>query len=145
MIVDRILQRLSRQLGFSLTLGEGVLDMLKHYPWPGNVREIESLLGRAATQMNTNGAIELSHLPNTLRYVNKISPGEQTTPTIQSLSDVERETIIRTAQLCRGNATQMALALGISRTTLWRRLKELNVQAGDYRRNRASSASPAGK
>ena len=145
MIVDRILQRLSRQLGFSLTLGEGVLDMLKHYPWPGNVREIESLLGRAATQMNTNGAIELSHLPNTLRYVNQISPGEQTTPTIQSLSDVERETIIRTAQLCRGNATQMALALGISRTTLWRRLKELNVQAGDYRQNRASSASPAGK
>jgi transcriptional activator for dhaKLM operon len=145
LIVDRILQRLARQLGYSLTLGQGVLDVLKRYPWPGNVREIESLLGRAATQMNAKGVIELTHLPNSLRYVNQILPSEQTIPTIQSLSDVERETIIRTAQLCRGNVTQMALALGISRTTLWRRLKELNVQAGDYRQSRTSSALSAGK
>jgi len=146
LIVDRILQRLSRQLRHTLTLGEGVLDVLKRYPWPGNVREIESLLGRAATQMNANGVIELTHLPSSLRYVNQILPNDPTIPTIQSLSDVERETILRTAQLCRGNATQMALALGISRTTLWRRLKELDIQVGDYRQNRTSSSiSPAGR
>ena len=144
-VVDRILQRLSRQLGYSLTLGHGVLDVLKRYPWPGNVREIESILGRAATQMNTNGVIELTHLPNSLRYVNQVLPSGQTVPTIQSLSDVEREAIVQTAQLCRGNVTQMALALGISRTTLWRRLKELNVQAGDYRQSRASLPSPLEK
>jgi transcriptional activator for dhaKLM operon len=137
-IVDRILQRLSRQLGHSLTLGQGVLEILKHYPWPGNVREIESLMGRAATQTNTNGVIELTHLPSSLRYINQILPNEQAAPAIQSLRDVEREVILRAAQLCRGNITQMALALGISRTTLWRHLKELDIQVGDYRQSRTS-------
>jgi transcriptional activator for dhaKLM operon len=95
--------------------------------------------------MNANGVIEIAHLPNSLRYVNQILPNDQTTPTIQSLSDVERETILRTAQLCRGNTTQMALALGISRTTLWRRLKELDIQVGDYRQSRISSISSTEK
>jgi transcriptional regulator of acetoin/glycerol metabolism len=133
LVVDRILRRLSRQLNYPLALGQGVLDALKRYPWPGNVREIESVLGRAATQASVKGVIELVHLPSALRYVNQIPAGEQTIPNIQSLSEVQRETIMRTAQLCRGNVTRMAQALGISRTTLWRHLKELHVEVGDYR------------
>lgn len=135
LIVNRILQRLSRQLGYALNLGEDVMDVLKRYPWPGNVREIESLLGRAATQLGAHGNIELKHLPNSLHYVNQILPDGQSVPTIQSLKTVEKETILHTAHLCRGNVTQMARALGLSRTTLWRRLKELDIQAKDYRQS----------
>jgi len=131
--VNRILRRLSRQLSRPLTLGHGVLDVLKHYPWPGNVREIESVLGRAATQTNTNGVIEFEALPNAIRFVNQISPDDHTLPNIQTLSEVQRETIMRTAQLCRGNVSRMAQALGISRTTLWRHLKDFDVAIDDYR------------
>jgi len=133
LVVDRILRRLSRQLSYPLTLGQGVLDVLKRYPWPGNVREIESVLGRAATQAGVTGVIEFEHLPSSLRYINQLSPGDQVIPNIQSLNEVNRETIMRTAQLCRGNVTRMAQALGISRTTLWRHLKKMDVQVGDYR------------
>jgi transcriptional activator for dhaKLM operon len=133
LVVDRILRRLSRQLSHPLSLGQGVLEVLKRYPWPGNVREIESILGRAATQVGTNGIIEFTHLPSALRYVNKIIPGDHPIPNFQSLSEVKRETIMRTARLCRGNVTRMAQALGISRTTLWRHLKEFDVQVKDYR------------
>jgi transcriptional activator for dhaKLM operon len=133
LVVERILRRLSRQMDYSLTLGPGVLDALKRYPWPGNVREIESVLGRAVTQVGQNGIIEFGHLPNTIRFVNHISPSDQALPDIQSLSEVERETIMRTAQLCRGNITRMAQALGIGRTTLWRNLKKLEIEIGDYR------------
>lgn len=133
-VVDRIIKRLSRQLGYSLTLGEGVIDVLKRYPWPGNVREIEAILGRIAVQVDTTGLIEIKHLPESIRYVNHIPAGEQAVPTFQSLDDVERETILRTAELCRGNMMQMSHILGISRTTLWRRLKAYQINLQDYRK-----------
>ncbi|HVN14814.1 MAG TPA: dihydroxyacetone kinase operon transcriptional regulator DhaR [Anaerolineales bacterium] len=133
LVVDRVVKRLSRQLGHSLILGEGVIDLLKRYPWPGNVREIEATLGRAAIQVGASGVIEITHLPNSIRFVNHLPPGEQTIPNIQSLDEVEREVILQTAQLCRGNVTQMAHALGVSRTTLWRRLKVLQISPRDYR------------
>jgi len=132
-VVDRIIKRLSRQLGYSLTLGEGVNDVLKRYPWPGNVREIEATLGRLALQVGTTGLIEIKHLPESIRYVNHLSADEQALPTFQSLDDLERETILRTAELCRGNMMQMSHVLGISRTTLWRRLKTYQIDPQDYR------------
>ena len=133
-VVDRIIKRLSHQLGYSLTLGEGVVDVLKRYPWPGNVREIEATLGRLAIQDGTSGFIEIKHLPESIRYVNHLPAGEQTIPTFQSLGEVERETILHTAELCRGNTMQMSQVLGISRTTLWRRLKAYQINPQDYRK-----------
>ena len=133
LIADRVIKRLSRQLGHRLSLGEGVNDMLKRYPWPGNIREIEAVLGRAAIQVGARGVIETTHLPSSLRFVNHLPAGEQTIPAIQSLDEVERETILQTAQFCRGNVTQMAHALGVSRTTLWRRLKIFQITPQDYR------------
>ncbi|MGA7194403.1 MAG: sigma 54-interacting transcriptional regulator [Anaerolineales bacterium] len=133
LIADRVIKRLSRQLGHRLRLGEGVNEMLKRYPWPGNIREIEAILGRAAIQVGAKGVIEIAHLPNSLRFANHLPAGEQTIPAIQSLDEVERETILQTAQFCRGNVTQMALALGVSRTTLWRRLKVFQITPQDYR------------
>ncbi len=133
LIVDRILHRLSYQLGYSFELGLGIMDVLKRCVWPGNVRELESVLGRAAMQVGPKGVIELTHLPGSIFYVAETPKGPQAQPTVQPLAQIERETILRTTQLCRGNVTQMALALGISRTTLWRKLKEFSIQAKDYR------------
>jgi transcriptional activator for dhaKLM operon len=132
-VVERVIKRLSRQLGYSLSLGEGVMDLLKRYPWPGNVREIEALLGRAAIQVSATGLIETQHLPNIVHFINHLPTGDQPIPIVQSLDEVERETILRTAQLCRGNVTQMAQVLGIGRTTLWRRLKMLQITPQEYR------------
>ena len=133
LVVDRVLNRLSRQLGYSLSLGEGVMDILKRYPWPGNIREIEAIMGRVAIQVSSTGLIEAQHLPNTIRSITHLPISDQAIPAVQSLGEVERETILRTAQLCQGNVTQMAQVLGIGRTTLWRRLKILQITPQDYR------------
>ncbi len=50
-IVDRILIRLNKQLGYKVSLVPEVMDVFKKYPWPGNIREMEAVLGRAATQV----------------------------------------------------------------------------------------------
>jgi transcriptional activator for dhaKLM operon len=101
LIADRVMKRLSRQLGYPRSFGKGVIDLLKRYPWPGNIIEIEAVLGHAAIQVGAKGVIEVTNLPNSIRFINRLSPGEQTISAIQSLDEVECETILRTAQFCR--------------------------------------------
>ncbi|NJN45798.1 MAG: hypothetical protein HC808_04180 [Candidatus Competibacteraceae bacterium] len=67
-----------------------------------------------------------------------IEPGEWLPPQPQAkpgglskLEHMEREEIMRLMELFRGNLGQVAKELGISRTTLWRRLKDYNLQTGN--------------
>jgi transcriptional activator for dhaKLM operon len=133
LVVDRVLRRLSSQLGYSISLGKGVMEALKRYSWPGNVREIEAVLGRAAAHVSASGIIELGHLPSALRYSRQLMQEEQQASALQTLQETEREAIIRAAKLCRGNISQMSMALGVSRTTLWRRLKAFEIDPRAYR------------
>ena len=49
-----------------------------------------------------------------------------------TLAELERQAILRCAHACKGQVSQMAQHLGISRTTLWRRLKLLEIDPADY-------------
>ncbi len=136
LVVERILTRLSQQLGYHILLAPGVMEILKKYPWPGNIREVESVLGRAAIQASmTDGRIELAYIPSHVRTVHILGPNPGVVPSVNSLEEVERETILRVAQACRGNVTRMADVLGIGRTTLWRKLKCLAIDPDEYRRH----------
>ena len=131
-LVTRIMARISRQLDRNFILETGVLELLSQYAWPGNVRELEAVLGRAAAQAGPTGIIVPLLLP-----VHIQNPGDhfhaKRTPEIQPLYKLERESILQAAEACKGNASEMAKLLGIGRTTLWRRLKEMNIELAEYR------------
>jgi len=131
LIVDRIINRFSRQIGHPIRLGDGVMDVLRHHPWLGNVREIEATLGRLV--IGSTGMIEKKRLLESLQLASQLAADEQTPPALHSLKEAERETILRTARSLSGNVTQMSQILGVSRTTLWRRLKDLQINLDDYR------------
>ncbi len=130
MLTERILERLERQLGHSLTLSSEAMAAIKHYRWPGNIRELESVLGRASVQAGPGGIIQPIHLPETIFNPYKESNG---TLTMSTLYNVEREAFLQAAQTCKGNVSDMARRLGISRTTVWRRLKEMQINPDDFR------------
>jgi transcriptional regulator of acetoin/glycerol metabolism len=135
LVAERILTRLTRQLGYPVTLEPEVMDVFRKYAWPGNIREMEAILGRAATQVGGAGAIGLAHLPNQVRLM-EANP-RQIKPLLQvqvsSLSEMERETILLMMQMYRGNVSRMAHVLNIGRTTLWRKLKEHSIDPNEYR------------
>ena len=127
LVVDRILARLSVQLDRPLRLTPDANEAIKKYPWRGNVREIESVLTRAAMQTAPGIELNISRLlpPNPTGL---ISPAIQDAGiSIKSIQDLEHEAIQQAARIYNGNLTLMAQSLGISRTTLWRRLKLLNI------------------
>ncbi len=133
-LIERILSRLHKQLASPLELEPGVMDLLKTYSWPGNVRELEAVLGRAAVQCGPAAQIGLIHLPAYLQQ----PPGKdkQAGSGLRPIIEVERESILSAAQACKGNVSAMAKALGLGRTTVWRRLKEMEIDVDVYRYNR---------
>jgi len=135
LVADRILTRFTRQLGYPVSLAPEVMDVLRKYAWPGNIREMEAVLGRAATQVAGTGVIGPAHLPHNVRLMEAnpqtVKPFVQVN--ISSLSEMERETILLMVQMYRGNVSRMAQVLDISRTTLWRKLKDYGIDPGEYR------------
>ena len=134
LVVHRILTRFEKQLGYKVLLAPDVMDVFKKYLWPGNIREVEAVLGRAATQVAGTGLIGLSDIPGNVRRMEAIPQNLRPLLQVSSLGEMERETILLTAQMQRGNVSRMAHALGVSRTTLWRKLKSYGIDPEEYRR-----------
>lgn len=133
MVVDRILSRFKKQLGYEISLTPEVVDVFRKYPWPGNVREVEAVLGRAAMQVSSAGTIGLGQIPANVRRMEFVPPNSQPLLQVGSLDEMERETIMLTMQMQRGNVSRMAQALGVGRTTLWRKLKSYGIDPKEYR------------
>jgi two-component system response regulator AtoC len=94
-----------------------VMDFLLRYPWPGNVRELENTIERAVI-LAKGPRVELGDLvQKNSPLVKRASPG-------QSLSDVEREHILNVLKDSGGNLAKAARVLGISRATLYKKVKD---------------------
>lgn len=134
-LLDRIIERLSSQLQSKLDLAPGVIEVLTQYNWPGNIRELEAVLGRAVVQAGFSGVIKPIHLPNYIQYPKNYSEEEVAKRDIRPIDELESEAILQAAEACRGNASEMARLLGVGRTTLWRRLKSIGISLDEYRNN----------
>lgn len=98
-----------------------VVDILKEYEFPGNVRELANTIERAVIVASGN-RIELSDLPEALRAAVLVQRKRQRP---QSLAEVEAEYVTETLSATRGNKTEAARILGISRKNLYERLARL--------------------
>lgn len=95
------------------------MEVLESYEWPGNVRQLISALEYAAVTAAGN-SIELSDLPDYL-FQQKNTKGEK--------KPLGREEIESTLSRFKGNKTLAAKHLGLSRVTLWKKLKEIGLGA----------------
>jgi DNA-binding NtrC family response regulator/tetratricopeptide (TPR) repeat protein len=122
-----LLERMSVQYGLGeLELHEDVLELLSGYDWPGNARELESEILKAALKAG-KGTIRICHLSPTLIMggARRVTPARDDLRTRMNLA--EKAEII--GALCRfgGNRSKAALALGLKRTTLVSTMKRLGI------------------
>jgi DNA-binding NtrC family response regulator len=101
------------------------LAALTAYSFPGNVRELENLMERAFA-MGAREQIALNDLPSLSKAPVTATP--VTSPeTVPALADIERELILKALAVFKDDKEAAARALGISRRTIYRRLKEYGV------------------
>lgn len=129
-LTQQIIERLHKQ---PLKMAPGTIDVLEKYAWPGNIRELEANLERAITQARGSDTLNLFHFPQHIREPLRKDYLQEPSAQVKSIDEVERETIIQAARRCNGNVTMMADRLGISRSTVWRKMKALNLSAKQFR------------
>jgi len=112
--VERHKEKLGRS---ELRLDASCLDALQAYSWPGNIRELENAIERAAV-LTTDGTISEEYFPPALR---DDMNGRTSGSARRSLAEVERQHIETVLRLTGGNRKQAAEILGISPSTLWRK------------------------
>ena len=104
-----------------------VINLLMHYGFPGNVRELENVIERGVALSNGT-AIEVAHLPEDLRELN-IRTFRKQEGRIPSLEEQEMAYIKWVLSEVGGNKTLAAQVLGIDRVSLWRKLKRYGLEA----------------
>ncbi len=109
-----------------------VVDVLRRYPFPGNVRELESVIERAVIH-SEDGLIRVMDLPDVVRTRHSLQPQTPIPQPTLTLEEAEREAIIRAGWAHQGTATSMAQALGINRSTLWRKMKQFGLSIHDFK------------
>src|SRR5262249_45223506 len=126
LLAEVFLKRFGERQGRALRLSAGAIECLFRYAWPGNVRELENAMERTAILARSE-TIEPGDLPPHVGA--GVVPGPA--PALeaeQTLAEAERTHIIRTLERCGGNHSRAAEALGIGRTTLWRKLKDYGIE-----------------
>jgi two-component system response regulator AtoC len=124
-LVNHFLRRFNRRFRRDVRgIAPDALAALSAYDFPGNVRELENLVERAFA-MGAREQITLGDLPS-LAKPPVVAPGAAT-GAIPQLADVEKELILRALAYYTDDKEAAARALGISRRTIYRRLKEYGM------------------
>jgi two-component system, NtrC family, response regulator AtoC len=112
-------------------LSPEAMDALLRYDWPGNIRELKGAIDSGVT-LATGNQITFQDLPLTVaqaQFGTSAHLGEKVGQ--MNIHNNEMRLIVRALEETRGNRTEAAKKLGISRRTLHRRLKELNLPESD--------------
>ncbi len=135
------LARIGEQPGLrELGITEGALSLLAAYDWPGNVRQLQAVLFRAAVFCESD-ALTATDFPQLLDMIGSENPTLLSTPVqentgvmlytadgnLRPLEDIEADVIRLAIGLYRGRMTEVARRLGIGRSTLYRKLSELGI------------------
>jgi DNA-binding NtrC family response regulator len=106
-------------------LSTEVLALFEAYDWPGNVRELANTVERAVIVADGE-RVEAAHLPDALRAS---ATGQRRGRRLRTLAELEADYIAETLEAVRGNKSEAARILGISRKNLYEKLARYKAEA----------------
>ncbi|MFI5378695.1 MAG: sigma-54-dependent transcriptional regulator [Tepidisphaerales bacterium] len=131
-----LLDEICRQNGFEpREIDASLLEAFAEYDWPGNVRELKNVL-ESLVVLSGKLTLSADDLPEKFfpeKATTAAATAETGQPAIEAadelnLSRLSKQTILKALESCRGNRTEAAKQLGISRRTLHRRLNEFGLR-----------------
>ena len=127
-LVHHFLDRYAR--GENLQVTAAAMKSLLQYDWPGNIRELENCVARAVT-LGDHRTIDVGDLPPAIRSESSLpsmtSIEDSASLSTTALAEMERMTILRVFEQAGGDKALAGKMLGISRATLYRKLKRYSI------------------
>ena len=129
--------------GENVQVSAAAMKVLLQYDWPGNVRELENAIARALA-LGDRRNIDAKDLPPTiLESQEQSSAASQSSGlTTTALADLERLTILRVFEQAGGDKALAGRMLGISRATLYRKLKRYQIPLRQAEKSSVPDAVP---
>jgi two-component system, NtrC family, response regulator AtoC len=128
MLVHHFLDRYAPNDNLQVT--PAAMKSLLQYDWPGNIRELENCIARAVT-LGDRRTIDVIDLPPAIRSDQGssviVSAQDSASLSTTALAEMERMTILRVFEQANGDKALAGKMLGISRATLYRKLKRYNI------------------
>ena len=114
--------------GENIPITPAAMKSFLQYDWPGNVRELENCIARAIA-LGDHRTIDVGDLPPAIRTAGDggVSGADASTLSTTALADLERMTILRVFEQAGGDKVLAGRLLGISRATLYRKLKRYQI------------------
>lgn len=139
-LVNLFINRMNKKYDTKISqVSNEVIEILMKYDWPGNVRELENFIEKATILSNgfhidpgfvINSLLNEENILKNDYIINDIDENDDhISIRLSSLSDIELQVIEQANKIYKGDKTDLANILGISRTTLWKRLKEIEESA----------------
>jgi sigma-54 dependent transcriptional regulator, acetoin dehydrogenase operon transcriptional activator AcoR len=119
-----LLKKISNKLGMkNVDYDRSILNYLKSYHWPGNIRELENYIERAVV-LSQGKRLTIEHFPK--KVFEQIFL--QNNVKLTTLEKVERESIKKALDVFEGNISKTSELLGITRKTLYKKIKDYNLE-----------------
>ena len=129
LLINSFLKQYNITKGASVSrIAEDAMEILLNYDYPGNIRELENIIEHAGV-LCQGEVIERRHLPMYIQAAS-VQVAEDPISRIHGLEEraqQEREVLVATLKKHRWHRQKVAQALGIDRTTLWRKMKKYNI------------------
>jgi len=129
LLIKHFLKHFNNKFGKNITtIDEHAQALLRNYAYPGNVRELESIIAHAVIMADGN-TLTVRDLPDDVRQgiCQPLALPNYATQDIPTVGAMEEDLIRATLEKLGGNQTKTAKSLGISRSTLWRKMKAYNI------------------
>jgi DNA-binding NtrC family response regulator len=127
-----------------LQVTAAAMKSLLQYDWPGNVRELENCIARAVT-LGDHQTMDVKDLPPAIRTDHSAGsdPGSADAASLSTtaLAEMERMTVLRVFEQANGDKALAGKMLGISRATLYRKLKRYNIGLREEAREKELGAA----
>lgn len=112
-------------------ISSDALNFLSRLPYPGNIRELKNLVERTILVSGKSVLDATDFDAQYLRHDEPAKAAEGTSFAGMTLDEIERQTILQALEQHKGNLSQVAMSLGISRAALYRRLEKYNITVSD--------------
>ena len=123
LLIEHFLRKYNAKMGTQSTIADGLMDRLQSFDFPGNIRQLENMVEQAVA-LCPGGAIGLDDILPGGSSMDEAPPAR----TLAGIVDeAERRAVLDALRVSTGNRERAAQSLGISPTTLWRKMTRLKV------------------